>query len=136
MSESLNIAVLHLHTEMRQDGVGRVRFVGTEQRAASQDVDVVAMLCAAFGKHHIVVIVFLVYVWPFRIASTEPCAKSVHIAYALTGTNVYFADVDFAWLDSWACFIGCCFPYEIAFPFVPKEGRVATAEGKVNEYGV
>ncbi len=49
MSESLNIAVLHLHTEMRQDGVGRVRFVGPEQGFTSQDVHMVTMFRAPFS---------------------------------------------------------------------------------------
>ena len=60
MSESLNIAVLHLHAKMRENGVGRIRLIGTEQRAASQDVNVVAMFRAAFGKHHVIKTVFLV----------------------------------------------------------------------------
>ena len=110
MSEPLNIAVLHLHAEMRENGVGRIRFIGTEQRAASQDVDMVPMLCAAFGKHHVVVSVFFVYMRTFRITSAETCSQVMNIAYTPTSMNVNLADVDFTRLDSWACFVCCCFP--------------------------
>ena len=86
--------------EMRQDGVGRVRFVGPEQGFTSQDVHMVTMFRAPFGKHHIVVIVFLVYVWPFRIASAEPRSQVMDIACTLACMNVNLADVDFTRLDS------------------------------------
>ena len=110
MSQSLYIAVLHLHAEMRENGVGRIRFVGAEQRTAPQDVDMVTMLRASFGKHQVVVAVFLVDVWPFRIASAESRSQVMDIACTLTCMNVNLADVDFTRLDSWACFVGCCFP--------------------------
>ena len=110
MSESLNIAVLHLHAEMRENGVGRIRLIGTEQRAATQDVDMVTMFRAPFGKHHIVVIVFLVYVWPFRIASTETRSQVMDIACTLACMNVNLADVDFTRFDTWTCFVCCRFP--------------------------
>ena len=110
MSQALYIAVLHHHAEMRENGVGRIRLIGTEQRAATQDVDMVTMFRAPFSKHHIVVIVFLVYVWPFRIASAEPRSQVMDIACTLACIDVNLSDVDFPRLDSWACFIGCCFP--------------------------
>ena len=110
MSQSLNIAVLHLHAEMRENGVGGIRLIGTEQRTASQDVDVVTMLCAAFGKHHIVVIVFFVYVWPLWIASAETRSQVMDIACTLACMNVNLADVDFTRFDTWTCFVCCRFP--------------------------
>ena len=110
MSEPLNIAVLHLHAEMRENGVGRIRFIRPEQRTASQDVDVVAMFRTPFGKHHVIIAVFLVYVWTFRITSAESRSQVMNIAYTPTSMNVNLADVDFTRLDSWACFVCCCFP--------------------------
>ena len=48
MSKTLYRAVLHLHAEVCQDGIGRIRLVGPEQAFAAQDIDVMAVLCTAF----------------------------------------------------------------------------------------
>ena len=100
MSESLNIAVLHLHAEMRENGVCRIRFIRPEQGFTSQDVHMVTMFRAPFSKHHVIIAVFLVYVWTFRITSAESRSQVMNIAYTPTSMNVNLADVDFTRLDS------------------------------------
>ena len=48
MTETLNGTILHLHVEVREDGIGRVRLIGTKETLATQDVYMMPVLRASF----------------------------------------------------------------------------------------
>ena len=96
MAQALNRTVLHLHAEMREDGVGRIRLVGAKQTFAAEDVHVMAMLCAALCQHQIVVAIFLVDVRPFGISASKTYAQMMYLTKLLARLHVNLTDFDVA----------------------------------------
>ena len=88
MSKALYRAVLHLHAEVCQDGIGRIRLVGPEEAFAAQDIDVMAVLCTAFCQQQIVVAVFLVDMWPLRIPAAKTSPQVMDLAKPFAALHI------------------------------------------------
>ena len=124
MSKTLYRAVLHLHAEVCQDGIDRIRLVGPEQAFAAQDIDVMAVLCTAFSQQQIVVAVFLVDMWPLRIPAAKTSPQMMNLAKPFAALHIDLTYLDITFL-----------PKEIALIVLEVEGGVAAADGKVDHDG-
>ena len=96
MAQALDVTVLHLHIEMREDGVGRVGLVGTEKTLAAQSVHMLPMLCAALRQQQIVVAVFLVDVRPFRVPAAKSSSQVVYLPKLFSRLHINLTDFDVA----------------------------------------
>ena len=124
MPQSLYLTVLHLHVEVRQDRVVRVRLIWTEKVLAAKDVHMMPVLRSAFSQQQIIVTVLLIDMRSFGIAPAKSCAQVMYLAQLPTRLHINLANLDVA-----------LFPEEIAFVILKVERGVATADGEVYHDG-
>ena len=98
MTKSLYLASLHLHIEVREDWVGTIRLVRTEEVLAAKNVDVMSLLGTAFCQQQIVIAILLVNMRAFGISSPQACAQMVYITQLTACFHINLTDLDVALL--------------------------------------
>ena len=74
MPQSLYLTVLHLHVEVRQDGVVRIGLIWTEKVLAAKDVHMMPVLRSAFSQQQIIVTVLFIDMRSFGISPAKSYA--------------------------------------------------------------
>ena len=123
MPQSLYLTALHFHIEVREDRIGTIRFVRSKEVTATQNIDMMPLLSSSLSKHQVVIAIFFIDVWTFRITPTKTSAQMMNFSNLLACFHVYLTDLDVT-----------LFPKEIALVPLEIERWVATADSKVNDY--